>query len=270
MAEKFRDDIPRATLTSLNTIKHGCRSDKLLLPHEDPNEWIKVREMYMEEFKPQSEFMEKLVEDTVKADWLFKRNRDYLYVIQVDLAPDPRMWSEEDHHQIALFTRYQTAAERTYNRAMARLQSYQRVRERAEQKELQKSEEAKAPKAAKAPKKEVVEEPVVLEQWVEVRRIDNQVVTQFFPPNDEMEQMVDESDPKPTLVYRRFFFPDGVPDLYQWTRPRKGQAINGGLAIQRMTLETWFGLREKERETGHAESTGQLTLRDWREREPAN
>jgi hypothetical protein len=224
----------------------------------------------MEEFQPTSAFMAKLVEDTVKANWLLQRNQKHLYTVQVDLNPDPRMWSEEDHHQIALFTRYQTAAERSYQKAMAMLQSYQRVRERAqqkEQKELQKSAEANTPKT---PKKEVVEEPVVLEQWVEIRRKDNKVVTEFFPPNDEMEQMVEESDPKPTLVYRRLFFPDGIPDVYQWTRPRKGQAKNGGLAIQRMTLETWFSLREKERQTGHAESTGQLTLRDWREREPVD
>jgi hypothetical protein len=265
MSKKRNDDFPRATLTSLNSINHGCRSKQLLLPHEDPNEWIKMRAMYMEEFQPQSAFMEKLVEDAVKANWLLQRNQKHLYLVQVDLNPDPRMWSEEDHHQIALFTRYQTAAERSYNKAMAMLQSNQRARERAQQKQLQNSEPAKTPKA---PKKEIVEEPVVLEQWIEIRRIENKVVTQFFPPNDEMEQMIEESDPKPTLVYRRLFFPDGVPEQYQWTRPRKGQAANGGLGIQRMTLETWLSLRDKERASGLAESTGEVTLRDWREREP--
>jgi hypothetical protein len=255
------DDFPRATLTSLNTIKHGCRSKQLLLPHEDPNEWIKMREMYMEEFQPKTALMEKLVEDTVKANWLLQRNQHHLHVVQVDLNPDPRMWSDHDHHQIALFTRYQTAAERTYNRAMAILQSYQKVQ--------QKREDVKTPKAPKAPKKEVAEEPVVVEQWVEVRKLENKVVTEFFPPNEELERMIEESDPKPALVYRRLFFPDGVPDLYQWTRPRKGQAANGGLAIQRMTRETWLSLREKERQTGHAESTG-VTLPDWKDREPAD
>jgi hypothetical protein len=254
------EDFPRATLTSLNSIKHGCRSKQLLLPHEDPNAWIKLREMYIEEFQPRTAFMEKLVEATVKADWMLQRNQQNLYVVQVDLNPDPRMWSEEDHHQIALFTRYQTAAERTFTRAMAVLRSYQKVQ--------QSREEPKTPKPPKAPKKEVVEEPVIVEQWVEVRKIENKVVTEFFPSNEELRQQIEESDPKPALVYRRLFFPDGVPAQYQWTRPRKGQATNGGLAIQRMTLETWLGLREKERETGHAESTGNLTLRDWRDREP--
>jgi hypothetical protein len=35
-----------------------------------------------------------------------------------------------------------------------------------------------------------------------------------------------------------------------------------------MTLETWLSLRDKERASGLAESTGEVTLRDWREREP--
>ncbi|HEX4228333.1 MAG TPA: hypothetical protein VHZ07_06665 [Bryobacteraceae bacterium] len=268
MAEKLLNDIPRATLTSLNTIKHGCRSKQLLLPHEDPNEWIKMREMYMEEFQPQTAFLEELLEEAVKAHWIYKRTQHRLYLVQFDLPEDPRLWRPEDHHQIALFTRYQTAAERTYHRALARLRSYHKDQVRKDQivKEEGKKEDMKA---ARAPK-QAHEEPVVMEQWVEIRRIDNKVVTQFFPPNDELEQMINEAEPRPTLVYRRLFFPDGVPAQYQWTRPRKGQATNGGLAMQRMTVETWRSLRAKERESGLAESTGQVTLRDWRDGEAAD
>jgi hypothetical protein len=269
LPKKFPDDIPRATLTSLNSIKHGSRSRQLLLPHEDPNEWIKMREMYMEEFNPQTEFLEQLLEDAVKANWIFKRNQYNLYLVQVDLPEDPRLWMPEDHHQIALFTRYQTAAERTFHRALARLRSYHKDQVRKDQipKQQERSENMKAGTALKQAKEEP---PIVMEQWVEVRRIDNKVVTQFFPPNEELEKMIDETEPKPTLVYRRLFFPDGVPSQYQWTRPRKGQATNGGLGIQRMTVETWRSLRAKERESGLAESTGQVTLSDWRDRQPAD
>jgi hypothetical protein len=42
------------------------------------------------------------------------------------------------------------------------------------------------------------------------------------------------------------------------------------MAIQRMTVATWLSLRAKERESGLAESTGQVTLRDWRGRQPAD
>jgi hypothetical protein len=40
------------------------------------------------------------------------------------------------------------------------------------------------------------------------------VVTQFFPPNGELEQMIDEAEPQLKLAYRRLFFPDGIPTQY--------------------------------------------------------
>lgn len=243
--------------TSLNTIKHGCRSQQQLLPHEDPNEWIKLRNVYLGEYDPQTPFMTELVDEVVRNHWFLKRNQDNLYLVQVDLPEDPRDWTPEDHHQIALFARYQTAAERSFNRALARLRSYH--------KDQQKIEAPKAPKPEKTPK-QGKDEPAVIEQWVEVRRIENKPVTQFFPSNEELQKRIETATPKPDLVYRRLFFPDGVPVQYQWTRPRNGQAANGGLAMQRMTVETWLSLREKEREAGHAVSTGQATLKDWRDK----
>jgi hypothetical protein len=247
------------TKTPLNTLQHGCRSQQLLLPHEDPNEWFKMRDMYIAEYDPQTPFMSELVDEAVRTHWILKRNQTNLYRVQVDLPEDVREWTPEDHHQIALFTRYQTAAERSFNRALARLRAYH--------KDQQKNEEVKAPKPEKAPK-QGNNEPEIYEQWVEVRRIDNKPVTQFYPSNEELEKRIETAKRKPTLVYRRLFFPDGVPSVYQWTRPRKGQATNGGMAIQRMPTETWLGLREKERQSGHAESTGQVTLRDWRDEQP--
>jgi hypothetical protein len=216
-----------------------------------------MRQMYMVEYNPQSAFLEQLVDDVVRARWIFERNQFNVHIVQVDLSEDPRLWQNDDHHQLALFMRYQTTAERSFNRALARLESHCKMQKT--------SDDVKPPKAAK---KEATKDPVVIEQWVEVRRIDGQVVTEFYPSNDELEQQLEASDPKPDLVYRRLFFPDGIPTPYQWTKPRKGQAANGGLAIQRMTLETWLSLREKERETGHAESGGELTLRNWRDGDP--
>ncbi|HEX4809855.1 MAG TPA: hypothetical protein VH325_13040 [Bryobacteraceae bacterium] len=244
--------------TSLSAVKHGCRAQPQLLPHEDPNEWMKMRDMYIAEYDPQTPFMSELVDEAAQTNWFLKRNQNHLHLVQVDLPADPRDWTPEDHHQIALFTRYQTTAERSFNRALARLNAYQKDR--------RKKEEAQAPKPEKAGK-QGKNEPVVIEQWVEVRRINNAPVTQFYPSNEEMEKKIETGTPKPELVYRRLFFPDGVPIQYQWTNPRKGQSANGGLAMQRMTVETWLSLREKERESGHAVSTGHGTLRDWREQQ---
>ncbi|HEX4809799.1 MAG TPA: hypothetical protein VH325_12760 [Bryobacteraceae bacterium] len=249
----------RRTRTSLNTLKHGCRSRQFLLPHEDPNDWMKLRDKYVAQYDPQTPFILELLEDTVRAHWFLQRNQSNFYLTQADLPEDPREWTAEDHHQIALFSRYQTTAERTFNRALGRLTSFHK--DYLAQHDRQQKTEAPTPKTAKQTKSE----PTVIEQWVEVRKIDNSPVTQFYPSNEEMEQRIKTAQPTPQLVYRRLFFPDGVPIQYQWTRPRKGQSANGGLAMQRMTVETWLSLREKERETGHAVSTGQPTLRDWRD-----
>jgi hypothetical protein len=229
------------------------RSGQPLLAHEDPAEWKRLRDTYAAEYDPQTPFLEELMDEAARAHWFLKRTQTNLHLAQIDLAEDPRDWAADDHQRMTLFLRYQTMAELSFNRALARLRSFHKDRRTGEA--------AAAPKAAKQGQSE----PRVVEQWVEVRRIDNQPVTQFFPSNEEMEQRIESANPKPDLVYRRLFFPDGVPIQYQWTRPRNGQAANGGMAMQRMTVETWLGLRAQERETGHAVSTGGATLRDWRE-----
>jgi hypothetical protein len=249
------------THTSLNAIKHGCRSRQLLLPHEDPNDWIRLREVYVAEFDPRTPWMEQLLEEAVRNHWFLQRNQRNLHFAQVDLPEDPRFWNAEDHHQLALFTRYQTTAERAYHRALARLRSYHKDQLAARVRQ----DKSEVPKATQPPKKEP--EPVVIEQWVEVRKIENRPITQFHPSNDELEERLKTTQPTPQFVHRRIFFPEGVPSQYQWTRPRKSHVTNGGLAIQRMTVETWLSLREIERKTGHAVSTGEPTLLDWRDKQ---
>ncbi|MGC2656778.1 MAG: hypothetical protein WA324_02300 [Bryobacteraceae bacterium] len=93
---------------------------------------------------------------------------------------------------------------------------------------------------------------------------DNQMVVNFYPTNDELAVEIGQKKVKPTLLYGRLHFPDGVPGYYQWVRPRKEMAT-GGMAVQRMAAETWEQLREVERQTGFSESTGKATLRDWRD-----
>jgi hypothetical protein len=48
-------------------------------------------------------------------------------------------------------------------------------------------------------------------------------------------------------------FVDGVPPEYYYVTDREDRRRNGGLSMQRMTLQTWLETIEKERElgTGH-------------------
>ncbi|MGC2657254.1 MAG: hypothetical protein WA324_04700 [Bryobacteraceae bacterium] len=262
-------------------LKHGCRSSQLLLRHEDPQEWMRMLERYVEEYQPQSAFVEDLVLEAAQAHWFFKRTQTNFHQTQMQLPQDPTTWTAENHHQIALFLRYQTTAERSHQRALAKLQSYQRMQWQHEQRRPRKQEPAReqgaqamrqqgalpaTPAAAvKEAAKPVAVKPVFVEQWVEIRNVKNQVVADFTPSNDELAAEIEQKKVRPTLLYRRLNFPDGVPSKYQWTRPRSGMATRGGMAAQRMTIETWEKLREIERESGLPERTGLVTLRDWRD-----
>jgi hypothetical protein len=59
--------------------------------------------------------------------------------------------------------------------------------------------------------------------------------------------------PGPELVYRRLNFVGSVPDEYAWTTDEESIRVNGGVGIQRMTVETWLRQIEKEKAlgTGH-------------------
>jgi hypothetical protein len=86
----------------------------------------------------------------------------------------------------------------------------------------------------------------VLEQWVEVRIEAGQTVTTLYPSNLNLIERGKAMWPPPDLVYRRFNFPDGVPEEYRWVGMTAERAALGGLGVQRMTPETWFKVTERE------------------------
>ena len=99
---------------------------------------------------------------------------------------------------------------------------------------------------------------VRMEQWVEVRIRDGRTVTRLYPPNEQLIKEGQAMLPPPEFVYRRMNFPDGVPPEYDWTGIPEAQRERGGCGIQRMTVDTWLDVieREKLREDGHIGKTG--------------
>jgi hypothetical protein len=100
---------------------------------------------------------------------------------------------------------------------------------------------------------------VRMEQWIEVRIRDGRTVTKLYPPNDELIKCGQRMLPPPEFVYRRINFPDGIPPEYNWAGPRNDiHRERGGCGIQRMTVDTWLNVieREKLREDGHIGPTG--------------
>lgn len=88
----------------------------------------------------------------------------------------------------------------------------------------------------------------VLEQWIEVRLRDSKTVTMLYPSNENLLERGKAMWPPPDLVYRRFNFPDGVPEEYRWVGMTEQRATLGGSGLQRMSPDTWLRLMEQEAE----------------------
>jgi hypothetical protein len=112
-------------------------------------------------------------------------------------------------------------------------------------------------KGQNAPKK--MRKLAVLDQWIEVEIQDGKTVTKLYPSNAGLIKEGQAMDPPPDLVYRRLNFPHGVPEEYRWAAGgNAARAERGGMGTQRMTVETWLDVieREEARGTGHVGPTG--------------
>lgn len=100
-------------------------------------------------------------------------------------------------------------------------------------------------------RKKQSEKPVLLDQWIEVRLVDDKFVSTFYPSNEELEKERLDMDPEPTMVYRRLNFVDGVPPIYKWCLPSAETKVRGGFFIHRMGAEEWPKIMRRERELGN-------------------
>ena len=93
----------------------------------------------------------------------------------------------------------------------------------------------------------------ILDQWIEITVTDGQTRTRLFPPNDRLIEQGQAMLPPPQLVYRRLNFLNGVPEEYSWAISDPQTLANGGMGIQRMTVDTWLEVveREKTNPSGH-------------------
>lgn len=98
----------------------------------------------------------------------------------------------------------------------------------------------------------------VLDQWIEVEIQDGKTVTKLYPTNEGLIQEGQRMDPPPELVYRRLHFPNGIPEEYRWVTSRSERFARGGMGTQRMTVDTWLDVIEREEAggTGHVGPTG--------------
>lgn len=62
----------------MNRLTHGCRSEQLLIPGEDPAEWEFTLNGWLEAYDTQDSVAETLVYEVAKTQWFFKRNEKHL------------------------------------------------------------------------------------------------------------------------------------------------------------------------------------------------
>ncbi|MBV9765771.1 MAG: hypothetical protein JOZ48_13075 [Acidobacteriaceae bacterium] len=93
----------------------------------------------------------------------------------------------------------------------------------------------------------------ILDQFVEITIENGQTLTNLFPSNDQLIEEGQAMDPPPEMVCRRLNFVNGIPPEYYWATQDEERRQHGGGGIQRMSIDTWLDLidREQADPSGH-------------------
>ncbi len=79
------------TISSQNALKHGCRSEKILLAGEDPAEFESTVDAWFDHYHPATPPAIALVEQLARSHWKLKRNQKRLEDIEYEL-PANHSW----------------------------------------------------------------------------------------------------------------------------------------------------------------------------------
>jgi hypothetical protein len=267
--------------SSRNSTTHGCRAKTVvIMADEQQEDYDQMARDWNEEFGPETYMERRLVGILIDNDWFLRRAMRRMHE------------AEAENGKIELMQRYKTSAERSFYRSLNALQQLRRDLMRQDrhgewwkdragklEKELEKrpavpvetlkpksGENAKAEtpltkaqqlfRGQKHPKKK--KKIPILDQWIEIEIHDGKTVTTLYPSNDELIKQGQSMLPPPEMVYRRMYFVHGVPPEYYWTTDDPMTRERGGMGIQRMSVDTWLEVIEKESagETGHVGPCG--------------
>jgi hypothetical protein len=245
----------------MNRLTHGLRSEKTVLPGEDPAEFEAILQGWFESYSPDAadSIAEYLLAETGLAHWQLKRARKRREDIEWNLPGDAAQWTEADQKSFDKFTRYKTTAERTFFRWFKEVERhYNRLHREENARQLALAKFAALElKALNKEEKEQLAKELRLEQVVEVEVLDGQCSTSYYPPNEELVEIAENRARLPLYVERCIVFPDGiVPAEYAWTESCRMPGEDYAAAIQKVTWNNWRKLAdyEKTTETNHATS----------------
>jgi hypothetical protein len=239
--------------SSQNSWKHGCRSEKTVLPDEDPAEFEATVQRWFTQYEPDTPLAISLVEKLARAEWQLKRTQNRLDEAEWPLPGNAHCWTEDQHKQYANFSRYHTTAERSFLRYFKEIEAYyHRIHRDDQARQLAFAKLAgiqfkSLDKADEAALKELREQ-----QIVEVQVINGTCETTYYPSNEELIESVAKRPTPPIYIARWILFADGiVPAEYAWAQPVR---IKDGLIpqlMQRMLWPQWLELIDRE-QSGHA------------------
>jgi hypothetical protein len=279
--------------SSMNRLTHGCRSERTVLPFEDPAEWEFTLQSWMQAYRaldarctreekeaycPQAHrpsagrcarsdedpTASTLVFETARAQWIFQRNQQRLDETESGLPPDAIHWTEDHIKRYNNFLRYKTTAERSFYRAFNNLEAhYKRQAGKAAAIEKARAQMAKTQmqwlkeKAALAAKQQLCGR-----QFVEVvTNRAGECITTYAPTNEKLAEMLaaraqraqEQDELCPLFVTRFVSFINGVPPAYEWLQPNDIQRYNSVMGVQQFTHTDWLLQTEAEQRTGHLE-----------------
>ena len=235
---------------SLNALKHGASARTLFLPDEDPAQFDALLDDAFEQYKPGNAQDSDLVFNSVEARWHLRRRkriRDSYELALHKRQPDCASWNPEELHQLGIFDRYCTTAERTLGRALAHVRfiSTEAVKEQhwREQLEFRKQslEIAKAKEArlsSKRLKEEIKSQQesstpiqhdatlnchvIVQRAFISVNEEGYTIIDQFFPSNEQVRRFIETAGQfpnPPQSIVRHYTFLNDIPEEYRFLVP---------------------------------------------------
>jgi hypothetical protein len=117
-------------ISSKNATKHGCCSQRLLLPDENAEEWEALKAGWLQEYNTSSPVFLSLAVQAAEKQWLLLRAQKRFDEVQqflYDAQPECRLWNEEQCKLHDKFQRYLTTAERAFDRAFRNAEHLRRV-----------------------------------------------------------------------------------------------------------------------------------------------
>jgi hypothetical protein len=263
---------------TLNALLHGGAAQTLFIPGEDPADFSRLLDDTYALYQPANPQHSSLVYDAAHARWYLNRRIRVAASFELQLhqlKPDIAAWTPADLHQLNLFDRYKTQAERAFRRALTAVQAIhtQAAREDHWRAQLdlqkqhihlqrQKFECAQAKETTPAaPTTEddlsqnlqdfqaaltALQHDAPLNCSVIVQRAFISVqdgatcIDQMSPANDQVRKLIEKGEQfphPPQLVVRHFTFLNEIPEEYAHLLPPISQRLPTGRSFFRIELD---------------------------------